>query len=96
MDGDTFVFQRRADLGSSRGMFNQQIMYAVGAQVRASGIGKQNLSVTARLLVQPAFQHSHCWFGKRHTPFFPAFPNHMDMGTYAEYDIIACQPGHFG
>ena len=48
VDGDAFPFERRTAFGSERGMPDQQLMYAVGAETGTSGIGEQDLPVAAR------------------------------------------------
>ena len=47
MNGDAFAFQRRTSFSGRFDMTDQQVMHAVGAETRASGIGKQNLPVAA-------------------------------------------------
>jgi hypothetical protein len=89
MDGDAFAFQRRTDLGGSFDMTDQQVMHAVGAETRASGIGEQNLPDTAWRFAEPGFQHGDRRFGERYTTFLAALPDHTNVSTRSERDIIA-------
>src|SRR5438876_406130 len=76
-------------------MTGQQIMYAVGGETRASGIGKQDLAIAAWGFAKPGFQRSDRGLGERHTAFFATLSDHANVSTDAERDIPACQPGHF-
>src|SRR5207302_2061952 len=95
MNGNAFALQRRTDLDGGLDMTGQQIMYAVGGETRASGIGKQDLSITAWGFAKPGFQRSGRGLGERHTAFFATLSDHANVSTDAERDIPACQPGHF-
>jgi hypothetical protein len=75
-------------------MPEKKIMHAIGAERRATEVGKHNLSIAARRFMEPSFQYGHCWFGKRRASFLSAFPNHADMSALTESDFIARQPGH--
>jgi len=96
MDGDAFAFQRRTELGGSLDMTDQQVMHAVGAETCASGIGEQNLPVAAWRFAEPGFQHGDRRLGERYTTFLTALPDHTNVSTRSERDIIAGQPGQFG
>src|SRR5207253_2619525 len=95
MNGNAFALQRRTDLDGGLDMTGQRIMYAVGGETRASGIGKQDLSITAWGFAKPGFQRSGRGLGERHTAFFATLSDHANVSTDAERDIPACQPGHF-
>ena len=47
VDSNTFRPQRRAHLGCGLDMTEQQVMYAVRAETRATTIRKEDLAVTA-------------------------------------------------
>jgi hypothetical protein len=91
-----FPFQRGADLSGGLDMLDQQVMDAVGAEAGSSGVGEQDLPVPAWRFAEPGFQHGARRFGQRDASFFAALPNHMNMRTSTERDVVACQSGHFG
>ena len=70
-------------------------MYAIGSETSASGIGEKNLPVAACWFAEPGFQHGDRGSSERYTTFLAALPDHANMSTCTECDILACQPGHF-
>ena len=95
VNGDTFSCKGWTGLGGSSYMPEQQVMHGIGAQGGASEVGKQDLPVAACRLAKPGFQYGHCGFGKRDTSLLAALPNHTNMSTRPENEIIACQAAHF-
>jgi hypothetical protein len=81
MNGDAFAFQRRTDLGGSIDMTDQQVMYAVGAETRASGIGEKDLTITACWFAEPSFQYGDRGFGERYTTFLCAGKSYVPRIT---------------
>ena len=56
-------------------------MYAVGAETRATGIGKCYLPVAARWFAEPGFQYGDGVLGQRDTAFLATLSNHANLGV---------------
>ena len=93
MNGDTFLFQRRTELGSCRGMPNQQVVNAIRAETTTSGVWEQHVLVASLGFAEPGFQNGNCGFGERHASLFAAFTDHTHVGVGSECNIAALEPG---
>jgi hypothetical protein len=61
VDGDVFAFQDGQRLAAALASRANKVMHAVGAETRASGIGEQNLPVTAWGFAEPSFPARRPW-----------------------------------
>ena len=93
-DTNAFCLQRRAHFGCDLDMTHQQIVYPVGAEMRDTSIGKENLAVTGWQFAELSFQHGDRRFDVRYRTFLAPLPDHANVSTWAELDSFVRQSGH--
>src|ERR1035438_7049640 len=76
------------------------VLYLRNGRVHRNQIGRATGEEEARfvipLLVDPCFQHSHCWFGQWCASLFSSFTFATDVCTGTERHVSLPQPSNLG
>src|ERR1700761_8846950 len=94
MWGNPFLIQRRAPLSSDSDMLCQQILHTVRTEPGSPGIGKDDLAIAARGLLEPELQGNCCLLGQRRASLLAPLAQAMHMRTGSQRYIFAAQASH--
>src|SRR5438552_2733135 len=77
-------------------MFSERVLHSIRAEATAVATGEQEARVVTTLLVDPCFQHSHCWFRQRCASLLSSFTFATDVCTRTERHVSLPQPSNLG